>query len=137
MTRSRTARAAGALTALTALPLSIVAAGCDHNQGPPGRQAGRERRAAADTADHDDLDHPTGQAGVDYTRLLIQDRDISEPNDTYTAQSPIINPDGRPGAEVLLVNQNQTKAINVLLVGLPTRPTGRPRSRPSRTSRRR
>ena len=115
MTRSSTARTAGAL-ALAAL--TVFAAGCDRNQGLP-----TDKPAASAAPLPIPLTTtsttPPAKPAVDYTRLLIQDRDISEPNETYTAQSPIINPDGRPGAEVLLVNQNQTKAINVLLVGLP------------------
>ena len=119
MTRSRTARAAGALalTALTAL--SIVLAGCDHNQGLPADKPAASAAPLPIPLTTTTSTTPPAKPAVDYTRLLIQDRDISEPNETYTAQSPIINPDGRPGAEVLMVNQNQTKAINVLLVGLP------------------
>ena len=116
MTGSRTTRAAGAL-ALVAL--SIVSAGCDRNQGVP---ADKPAASAAPLPIPLTTTTSTTQAAkpaMDYARLLIQDRDISVTNDTYTAQSPIINPNGRPGAEVLLVNQDQTKAINILLVGLP------------------
>ena len=116
MIRSRTARAAGALTLAA---LSLVAAGCDHNQGLPADKPAASAAPLPIPLTTTTSTTPPAKPAVDYTRLLIQDRDISEPNETYTAQSPIINPDGRPGAEVLLVNQNQTKAINVLLVGLP------------------
>lgn len=116
MIRSRTARTAGAL-ALAAL--SLVAAGCDRNQGLPTDKPAASAAPLPIPLTTTTSTTPPAKPAVDYTRLLIQDRDISEPNETYTAQSPIINPDGRPGAEVLLVNQNQTKAINVLLVGLP------------------
>lgn len=57
-------------------------------------------------------------ATVDYTRLLLQARDISGTGDTYVDQPPTPNPDTRPGAEVLLVNQDQTKAVSILIVGL-------------------
>lgn len=57
-------------------------------------------------------------APVDYTRLLLQARDISGTGDTYIEQPPTPNPDSRPGAEVLLVNQEQTKAVSILVVGL-------------------
>jgi len=59
------------------------------------------------------------QQRLDYTRLLLEARDISTADDAYTAQPATSNPDGRPGAEVLLVNQDQTKAVNILLAGLP------------------
>lgn len=116
MTRTRTARAAAAL-ALAAL--SIVAAGCDRNQGLPTDKPAASAAPLPIPLTTTTSTTAPAKPAVDYARLLIQDRDISAAGDTYTAQSPIIDPDGRPGAEVLLVNQNQTKAINVLLVGLP------------------
>ena len=121
MIRSRTARAASALTLAA---LSLVAAGCDHNQGLPTDKSAASAAPLPIPLTTKTSTTPPAKPAVDYTRLLIQDRDISEPNETYTAQSPIVNPDGRPGAEVLLVNQNQTKAINVLLVGLPNAADG-------------
>ncbi|WP_396926641.1 hypothetical protein [Mycolicibacterium sp.] len=57
-------------------------------------------------------------APVNYTRLLLQARDISGAGDIYVDQPPTPNPDSRPGAEVLLVNQDQTKAVSILLVAL-------------------
>ena len=122
MIRSRTARAAGALTLAA---LSLVAAGCDHNQGlPTDKSAASAAPLPIPLTTTTTSTSAPAKPAADYTRLLIQDRDISEPNETYSAQSPIINPDGRPGAEVLMVNQNQTKAINVLLVGLPNAADG-------------
>jgi hypothetical protein len=64
------------------------------------------------------LTTPTKTAtAADYTKLLLQAQDISTPDDTYTAQPPISNPDGQKGAEVMLVNQNQTRAVNILILG--------------------
>ena len=117
MTGTRTARAAAALLLAA---VSVFAAGCDRTQGVPADKPAVSAAPLPIPLTTTTSTTPSAKPTVDYTRLLIQDRDISEPNDTYTAQSPISNPDGRPGAEVLLVNQNQTKAINVLLVGLPT-----------------
>lgn len=57
-------------------------------------------------------------APVDYARLLLQARDISGTGDIYIDQPPTPNPDSKPGAEVLLVNQDQTKAVSILLVAL-------------------
>ncbi|QEN15500.1 hypothetical protein ACRDU6_24960 [Mycolicibacterium sp. ELW1] len=57
-------------------------------------------------------------APVDYTRLLLQARDISATGDAYVDQPPTANPDSRPGAEVLFVNEEQTKAVSILLVAL-------------------
>ncbi|WP_445169266.1 hypothetical protein ACTXG7_08060 [Mycolicibacterium sp. Dal123E01] len=57
-------------------------------------------------------------APVDYTRLLLEARDISPAGDAYVAQPAAANPDSRPGAEVLFVNQDQTRAVSILLVAL-------------------
>ncbi|MBB3602603.1 hypothetical protein FHT40_002236 [Mycolicibacterium sp. BK556] len=57
-------------------------------------------------------------APVDYTRLLLQARDVSTTGDAYIAEPATPNPDSRPGAEVLIVNQEQTKAISILIVAL-------------------
>ena len=100
--------------------LTTFATGCDNQQGLPAEtSAGTAASLPAGSATTTSTTAPAKPA-VDYARLLIQDRDISAIDDTYTAQSPIISPDGRPGAEVLLVNQDQTRAINVLIVGLPS-----------------
>lgn len=57
-------------------------------------------------------------APVEYTRLLLQAGDISATGDAYVDQPPTPNPDSRPGAEVLFVNEEQTKAVSILLVAL-------------------
>ncbi|PND57124.1 hypothetical protein CRM90_13320 [Mycobacterium sp. ENV421] len=57
-------------------------------------------------------------APVDYTRLLLQAGDISATGDAFVDQPPTPNPDSRPGAEVLFVNEEQTKAVSILLVAL-------------------
>jgi hypothetical protein len=59
---------------------------------------------------------------ADYTRLLITPRDIQAAGDSYTAQGPVVNPDGNQGAEVLLVNQDQTRAVGVMIVALADPP---------------
>jgi hypothetical protein len=116
MTRTRTTRAAAVLLAAA---LTTFAAGCDDPQGVPTDKPAATVAPLPGVPSTTTTTTTPAKPAVDYARLLIQDRDISATNDTYTAQSPIINPDGRPGAEVLLVNQDQTKAINILIVGLP------------------
>ncbi len=116
MTRTRTTRAAAVLLAAA---LTTFAAGCDDPQGVPTDKPAATVAPLPGVPSTTTSTKAPATPAVDYARLLIQDRDISATNDTYTAQSPIINPDGRPGAEVLLVNQDQTKAINILIVGLP------------------
>ncbi|WP_179467406.1 hypothetical protein [Mycolicibacterium vinylchloridicum] len=63
-------------------------------------------------------------ATTDYTRLLLQAGDISATGDAYVAEPATPNPDSRPGAEVLIVNQEQTKAVSILLVALDSPAAG-------------
>jgi hypothetical protein len=63
-------------------------------------------------------------AAVDYTRLLLEAGDISPTGDAYVAQPAAANPDSRPGAEVLFVNQDQTRAVSILLVALDNAAAG-------------
>jgi hypothetical protein len=63
-------------------------------------------------------------ASVDYTRLLLQPGDISTTGDAYVAQPATANPDSRPGAEVLIVNQAQTKAVSILIIALDSPAAG-------------
>jgi hypothetical protein len=53
---------------------------------------------------------------VDYTPLLLEGGDIYVPGDSYAAPPPIQNPDGIQGAEELMVNGDQTRAIGITIV---------------------
>jgi hypothetical protein len=55
---------------------------------------------------------------IDYARLLIQTQDILAADDSYTAKAPSTNPNGVPGAQTLLTNKDQTRAIGVIIVAL-------------------
>lgn len=119
MTRTATTRAA---TALLLATLSVSAAACDNETGVPGTTSSAPAVLAPLTASTTKAPASSTAAAapaIDYTRLLVQGRDISSSEDSYTAQPATPDPDGRPGAEVLLVNQDQTKAVNILLAGLP------------------
>ena len=121
MTRTPRTRAA---TALILAALTVSAAACDNEAGVPGTASSAPAVLAplatpttkSPTATSSGTPAPQS---VDYLRLLLEGRDISIGEDSYTAQPAKPNPDGRPGAEVLLVNQDQTKAVNILLAGLP------------------
>lgn len=61
----------------------------------------------------------TTTASMDFTKLLLEAQDISTADDPFTVQSTSTNPNGQQGAEVLLVNQNQTRAVNIMVLGFP------------------
>lgn len=116
-------RAARAATAMIIAALSLGAAACDNESGLPGATSSSHAALAPLTTSTTTKSTTSSTAaapqGLDYTRLLLQARDISTADDPYTGQPVTPNPDGRPGAEVLLVNQDQTKAVSILLAGLP------------------
>lgn len=105
-----------ASTALLCAAVSIGAAGCDNQSGLQNSTA--PVPTAAPTVPTKPITSAEPKS-VDYMRLMIQPRDIDTATDGFTAQSPVPNPNGQPGAEVLLVNQNQTRAVNVIVLGLP------------------
>jgi hypothetical protein len=112
-----------AATAMIIAALSVSAAACDHQAGVPGGTSSAPAVLAPLTTSTTTKATTSSTAAapqrLDYTRLLLQARDISTADDTYAAQPVTPNPDGRPGAEVLLVNQDQTRAVNIQLAGLP------------------
>lgn len=119
MTRTSATRAA---TAIIIAAVSVGAAACDNQVGIPGATSSRTAVLAPLTTSTTPKATTSSTAApqrLDYTRLLLQGRDISTTDDPYTAQPATANTDGRPGAEVLLVNQDQTKAVNIQLAGLP------------------
>lgn len=122
MTRTLMTRAA---TPILLAALTLGAAACDSQSGVPGAQSSAPAVLApiAPTTTTSPKATTSSSAAaapaLDYPRLLLEARDISSAEDSYTAQPATPNPDGRPGAEVLLVNQDQTKAVNILIAGLP------------------
>jgi len=120
MTRTSATRTA---TALIIAALSVSAAACDNQAGLPGATSSAPAvlapLTASTTTKATTSSTATAPQRLDYTRLLLEARDISTAEDAYTAQPATPNPDGRPGAEILLVNQDQTKAVNIVLAGLP------------------
>jgi len=53
---------------------------------------------------------------TDYSLLLIKATDINVPGDTFTAQPPVMNPDGNPGVAGSFVNQAGTRNLGVTIL---------------------
>ena len=119
MTRDLTIRC-GAALAIAAV--ALTATSCDATSGiTPDKPAASipalpGAPTSATTKSTQASQKSTNQ--IDFTKLLLEGRDISATSDTFSGPAPTANPNGQPGAEVLLVNQQQTKAVNILLVGL-------------------
>ncbi len=111
-----------ASAALLIAAVTIGAAGCDNQSGIPQDANPPLSKSTPNASPTVPTAKPSATAAAnptDYMRLLIQPRDIATATDTFAAQSPATNPNGRAGAEVLLVNQNQTRGINVMILQLP------------------
>ncbi|WP_328352693.1 hypothetical protein OG976_20230 [Mycobacterium sp. NBC_00419] len=103
--------------------MALSATACDSQTGVPATASSPSTAftpAAPSTTTKATSTPTTARAQPqDYSRLLLEGRDISSAEDTYTAQPAGPNPDAKTGAEVLLVNQDQTKAVNILIAELP------------------
>ena len=111
------------VTALSLAALALTATACDNQAGVPGATSSTTTAfvpAAPSTSPKATSTPTTARPQPqDYSRLLLEGRDISSAEDTYTAQPTGPNPQAKTGAEVLLVNQDQTKAVNILIAELP------------------
>lgn len=111
------------LAALTLAATALIATACDNQTGVSGPSSSAPAVLApltpSSTTKTPSTPAKSAAQPLDYTRLLLEGRDISTPTDTYTAQPATANPDTKAGAEVLLVNQDQTKAVNILIAELP------------------
>ena len=103
-----------ATAAVTAFGIAMLAAGCDGDMSSPTGPF-----AASPTSSVIAGARSASPGPVDYTRLLIQARDILASGDTYAAQPATPDPNGTQGAEVLFTNQDQTRAVGDSIVILP------------------
>lgn len=106
-----------ASTALLIAAVGIGAAGCDNNAGLQNSNAPVPTGPPA-VSTSKSVSTPAPKT-IDYMRLLIQPSDVATSKETFAAQSPVANPDGRVGAEILLVNQTQTRGVSVIILGVP------------------
>lgn len=58
-------------------------------------------------------------ATPDYSRLLLEPGDVSSPADTFSTRSSPHSTDGSDGVAELLVNQDDTRAIDITILVLP------------------
>lgn len=106
-----------ASTALLIAAVGMGTAGCDNQAGLQNSNAPLPTGPPA-VSTSKSVSTPAPKT-IDYMRLLIQPGDIATSKETFAAQSPVANPDGRTGAEILLVNQTQTRGVNVIILGVP------------------
>jgi hypothetical protein len=62
----------------------------------------------------------SGADSIDYRDWLLQPQDMTQPNAGYTVPKPAtLNPEGRPGAETMIVSNDSTNAVGITLLILP------------------
>jgi hypothetical protein len=59
-------------------------------------------------------------AAQDYSKLLIDASEIVAPDDTFTAQEPTVNPNGKPGVATVFSNGGDTREIGDTILVLPS-----------------
>jgi hypothetical protein len=106
-------------TAFAAL-VCVATVGCESSGTEPG--TGTESQPGATTSSLAQAAPTTSRTRevVDYSRLLLRPADLSDDQDTFAEQSTTPSgPDGLPGASVLFVNQDDTRAIADTIVVYP------------------
>jgi hypothetical protein len=101
-----------ALVALTC----TATLGCDTPAAPPAASESPPPVAASTTTE-------STTADVDYSHLLLQANDVSDHEDVFAVRSTTRDPGGLPGASVLFVNAEDTRAIADTLAFYPDAPT--------------
>jgi hypothetical protein len=101
--------------AATSMVVGVSVVGCASNKSSTTSSSGSATSAGSSTA----ASSSSSAAPADYTALLIRAGDITLPGDTFTAQPPIQNPNGQPGAAQMFSNQNDTRHVGVTILILP------------------
>ncbi|BBY19393.1 hypothetical protein [Mycolicibacterium litorale] len=65
----------------------------------------------------------SGSDDADYSHLLLAAADISDDEDVFSMRSTTLNPGGLPGASVLFVNAEDTRAVSDTIAIYPDAPT--------------
>lgn len=97
-------------TVLLGVAAVVLIAGCSGTASEP------VSTAPYSPADYAPTSASAPAESVDYTPLLLQSSDIYAPGDSYVAPPPIRDPDGSRGAEELMVNGDQTRAIGITII---------------------
>lgn len=106
-------------TVAAAAVVAALVAGCtpegDSPAAPPGLPASTTESSTQESAPKDNQNGTSTAASIDYSRLLIEPRDISTPEDTFTERSSVPNRRGGQGISALFVNQDDTRAVGITI----------------------
>jgi hypothetical protein len=100
-------------TAAASILLAVAATGCSQTGVPSSNRFGPIPTAApAVPTPPTTTSASPNEATMDYTHLLLQDADVSTPEDTFTTRSSNADPNGITGASRFFVNAHDTRAIS-------------------------
>lgn len=109
--------AVGVTAAAVVLAASATACSGNKTTSPTTTASGSKSSSAATSTGG--ASSSTAAASPDYSALLIEDSDISAPGDTFTAQPPTLNPNGKEGVATVFANQGDTREIGDTILVLP------------------
>lgn len=93
-------------TAALAVVVAVTVGACDGSAVSPAPGLG-----ASPTTSQASTSVSPKPTATDYSRLLLQPKDVSIPPDEFTVRSSKTNPNGVTGASVLFVNADDTRAL--------------------------
>jgi hypothetical protein len=103
--------------AATAVVLAASTSACSSNKSTSSTTA--SSTSAAESTATNTSAAPSSSAAADYSALLIKASDITAPGDTFTAQPPTLNPNGKDGVATVFANQGDTREIGDTILVLP------------------
>lgn len=113
------ANLATTLAAVSAAVL-LTAVGCgDTSTTDSSSSSSSEKASATSSAEATSAESTASAANQDYTGLLIDAAEITAPGDTFTAQAPMVDPNGQPGVATVFSNSDDTREIGDTILILP------------------
>jgi hypothetical protein len=107
-------------TTIGAAVLAIGISGCTPTDSPPAPSApGLPTAQTSESATPTSAPKENSSAVVDYSRLLIEPKDINSEFDTFVTRSTVPNRRGGKGVSALFVNESDTRAIGVTITVQP------------------
>jgi hypothetical protein len=103
--------------AATAVVLAASTSACSSNKSTSSATA--SSASAAESTATSTSAAASSPAAADYSALLIKASDITAPGDTFTAQPPTLNPNGKDGVATVFANQGDTREIGDTILVLP------------------
>jgi len=110
--------AVASVTAATVL-VGISVPGCSSKSEKTATTSSGSATSTSAATSHAASAQPEAAEPTDYSKLLIRADDIALPNDSFTAATPTLNPNGKAGVATVFSNQADTREIGDTILILP------------------